>query len=66
MRFFLYNLEELYPRGRNGDIGRIVAAFTDTKALSIDSLYRNRSGASAFECEILKDPPGSNQKKPGK
>ena len=60
MCFFLYNLEELYNRSRDGGNGSIVAAFPDTKTLFVDFIYRYRSGASTFERTILKGPSESN------
>ena len=60
MCFFLYDLEELCNRSRDGGNGSIVAAFPDTKTLFVDFIYRYRSGASSFERTILKGPPGSN------
>ena len=60
MCFFLYNLEELYNRSRDGGNGGIVAAFPDSKTLLVDFIYRYRSGAATFERTIFKGPPGSN------
>jgi len=66
MCFFLYYLEELYNRRRDGGDGSIVAALLDTKIIFVYHIHRYRSGASTFEHTILKGPPESIKKKPVK
>ena len=54
MRFFLHDLEELYYRGPDGDNGNIVKAFRDSKNISVDIIYRDRSIAHTFQHPLLK------------
>ena len=56
MCFFFYNLEELYHGTDNDCNGRIVATFPDSKAIFINVIHRDRSGAYTLEYTILKNP----------
>ncbi len=49
MCFFLYYLEELCNRSSDDNDGATVAAFLNTKAIFIDTIYWNRAGAYSVE-----------------
>ena len=61
VRFFLYNVEKLYHRGRNGGIGSLIReAFPDTKIVFIDFIHWNWSGTFVVECPLPAGPSQSN------